>query len=332
MSKYLSFVNDNLDIKSIVKKYTKSYLLVPWIYEYYQSLSDKKKLLFNKGLCGNPLAITILKNANFKYDYDYLSMNKNPDIIKILQQDKHFKKINWDFLSLNPSAIKILENNKEKINWSELSTNSNAYNLIKNNQEKIDWEELSYYNTNFKIIQLLKNHDEDLYWSALSRLNDDRALLLLQNNKDKIEWEDLSINPHPKAVSLLLNRNNPNKFIDKYNISLNTNKRIISYLQNNTDKIYWENLSRNHNPEAIKFIIKNPDKPKNWSFLSKNPYALNLLKDNKDKIDLIGLGSNPAIFQEYDPLKTLSVRKNAKSLTTKKTTLRKNTVSRNKSI
>jgi hypothetical protein len=323
MNPYLTFVNDNYDIKSIVRKYTKLYAFLPWIHDYYISFNKHERELFNKGLCSNPYAIDILKQPKFNHDYDYLSMNKNPDIIQILQHKKHFNDINWSLLSRNPAAIEILEKKLNEINWIELSTNSNAYNLIKNNQKKINWEELSYYNNNFKIIQLLKKHNEDLYWSALSRLNDDRALLLLQNNKNKIDWDEFSSNPHPKAVSLLLK--NPKK-IDFSNLSLNSNEQIISYLEKNTDKIYWENLCRNHHPKAIELIIKNPEKPRNWFDLSKNPYALELLKNNKNKINKTAFATNPAIFEEYDPLKTTSSpKRKVKSQTIKNKTKNTNT-------
>jgi len=46
-------------------------------------------------------------------------------------------KINWDCLSENRNAIKLLEENEDKINWSLLSSNSNAIKLLNNNKDKI---------------------------------------------------------------------------------------------------------------------------------------------------------------------------------------------------
>ena len=40
-------------------------------------------------------------------------------------------KINWSFLSDNPNAIHLLENNYDKINWHWLSQNPNAIHLLK---------------------------------------------------------------------------------------------------------------------------------------------------------------------------------------------------------
>jgi len=52
-------------------------------------------------------------------------------------------KINWDFLSQNPSAINILSQNLDKVNWIMLSKN----------QDKIYWAELS---SNSSAIELTK--------------------------------------------------------------------------------------------------------------------------------------------------------------------------------
>ena len=44
---------------------------------------------------------------------------------------KHYDKIDWENLSRNPSAIKLIERNLEKINWDIVSTNKKAVNLLK---------------------------------------------------------------------------------------------------------------------------------------------------------------------------------------------------------
>jgi hypothetical protein len=46
-------------------------------------------------------------------------------------------KICWGFLSSNPSAIHLLEQNPEKIDWLQLSANPAAIHLIEENLEKI---------------------------------------------------------------------------------------------------------------------------------------------------------------------------------------------------
>ena len=48
-------------------------------------------------------------------------------------------KINWIWLSENPNAINLLEQNLDKIIWQYLSGNPNAIHLLEQNLYKIDW-------------------------------------------------------------------------------------------------------------------------------------------------------------------------------------------------
>ncbi len=48
-------------------------------------------------------------------------------------------KLNWEYLSSNQNAIKLLKENQNKINWLNLSKISNAIELLKKNKDKIDW-------------------------------------------------------------------------------------------------------------------------------------------------------------------------------------------------
>jgi hypothetical protein len=52
-------------------------------------------------------------------------------------------KIDWDYLSLNPNAIHLLEKNMDKICWLNLSQNPNALHLLEQNMDKIFWHYLS---------------------------------------------------------------------------------------------------------------------------------------------------------------------------------------------
>jgi ribosomal protein L24E len=72
-------------------------------------------------------------------------------------------------------------------------------------------------------------------------------------------------------------------------------------LEQNPDKINWNNLSRN--PNAIHLLEQNPDKI-NWNNLSRNPNAIHLLEQNPEKIDWIILSFNPSIFEyDYDAMR-----------------------------
>jgi hypothetical protein len=60
-------------------------------------------------------------------------------------------KIYWRWLSSNPNAIHLLEQNPDKINWFYLSKNPNAIHILEKNPDKICWYALS---TNPNAIQL----------------------------------------------------------------------------------------------------------------------------------------------------------------------------------
>ena len=87
----------------------------------------------------------------------------------------------WSYLSLNPSAIHLLEENIDKINWCELSVNPSAIHLLENNINKINWNMLSL---NPSTIHLLEKHIDKIDWIYLSF--NPSAIHLLENNIDKI--------------------------------------------------------------------------------------------------------------------------------------------------
>ena len=53
-------------------------------------------------------------------------------------------KIDWEWLSRNPNAIHLLEQNLDKVDWCNLSRNPNAIHLLEQNLDKIYWGMLSY--------------------------------------------------------------------------------------------------------------------------------------------------------------------------------------------
>lgn len=55
----------------------------------------------------------------------------------------------------------------------------------------------------------------------------------------------------------------------------------------------WDYLCRNESPDAIQILKENPDKIR-WDILSSNPAAINLLEENPESIDMWNLCINPA--------------------------------------
>ena len=73
-------------------------------------------------------------------------------------------KINWLFLSKNPNAIKLLEENPDKINWYYLSINPNAIKILEQNRDKINWYQLSKNPSIFQLdYEAMKRNNEKLY-------------------------------------------------------------------------------------------------------------------------------------------------------------------------
>lgn len=93
------------------------------------------------------------------------------------------------------------------------------------------------------------------------------------------------------------------KFIEenKHNYSINMihlaqNKGAIHLIRKYIDQFTppcWEYLCKNESPDAIQILKENPDKIR-WYILSTNPSAIKILEENKELIDYMYLSINPA--------------------------------------
>jgi hypothetical protein len=99
--------------------------------------------------------------------------------------------------------------------------------------------------------------------------------------KDRFQWDQLSYNTN--AIEWI----STPKYSQYINWEiLSSNKKAISLLEKNIDKLYWYGLSAN--PNAISLLEQNMDKI-HWSMLSRNKNAIHLLEINPDKIDWYNL-------------------------------------------
>jgi hypothetical protein len=140
--------------------------------------------------------------------------------------------------------------------------------------DDIDWESLS---SNPNAIDLLQKYSHKINWSWLSGNTNPRAIEMLKTHSDLIDWRVLSANP--AAIDMLKSK------IEKES---KMNERQLEKLK---DKIDWDMLSQNPNPEAIKILKANPDNI-NLDFLSANPAAIDILKANTDDISWYELSAN----------------------------------------
>jgi hypothetical protein len=215
-------------------------------------------------------------------------------------------RINEDALSINPSAVEYLKQNKKIIHLPLLAYNSGAIELITEYKNIINWGKLS---RNPCAIHLLMEKPSYINWDALSR--NSAAIQLLTANQDKINWKNLSANSGARELIL----SNLEKACW---LNLSANPSMVDVLLANQDKICWETFSENTNLIAIEFLKEHPDKirwcslsmnpaatrlikPCNicWSCASKNPELIHLLAQNQDKINWDVLIQNTAIFN-YD--------------------------------
>lgn len=120
---------------------------------------------------------------------------------------------------------------------------------------------------------------------------------IISNKKFSLtEIDEFMWSKNPILVELLLN-DDLKDFIDFTGLCLNTNPKVISYLEKHLDEIDWHMLSSN--PNAIKLLLNNYDKI-NWNGLSLNNCAFKLLFENQDKIDWTNIcfNDNPKIISE----------------------------------
>ena len=277
-------------------------------------------------LSSNPNAISLLESNLDKIEW--FNLSSNPNAIHILE--RNLSKVDWNCLSSNPNAIHILEKNKDKINWTHLCRNPNGIPLLEevlfqnmnNNNHINNQEEISDYFSLEKCLKSASLDDPTIErpkpnWYYLS--GNPNAISLLEQNIDKIDWHYLSSNPN--AIHIL------EKNLDKINWRLlSANPNAISLLEQNMDKVNWIYLCRNPNGIAIlqnninklfssdnQFQLRKtattrtnylfPDYGQtdvDWSCLSRNPNAINLLEQHPDKINWYSFSSNPSIFYEDD--------------------------------
>ena len=208
-------------------------------------------------LSENKIAVEILEDKKYKNDisWEAICNNPNPKVLKLIEKKikEDPDEFEWEELSTNPIAIKLLKKYPNDIDYSGLSANSSdeAIQLLQKklqkNPNEIDLAMLSA-NTNPKALKLLKK--------------------ILELNPEKLtDWSNLSKNPLPEAIEIL--KDNFTK-IEWVWLSCNSSDEAIQLLKDNYDEINWNMLSANTNPKAIELLEKNQTKIW-WPHLSANP-------------------------------------------------------------
>jgi hypothetical protein len=274
-------------------------------------------------------------NSDFSYKHKNIAFNKN----SIYYLERNQLNIPWCFLSENKNAEVILEKNIEYIDYNILSKNKNI-NIIKNilmkSPEKINWSFLSSNKSAFDYIYSIKSdfiekNIDKIYWAHLSSNPSDYAVELLLENKKKINMTVLTYNRNnnkkiEKMIFKYLDRYTIiNTIINHYYCYDNKNKNVIDYLfktkkhinwyslssnaaaidylkkQENLKKVNFSTIGRNKSFDAMNLLIKhNKITNDNLTFMAKNKYAINILKDKRwieQSRKMYFLPENPAIFK-----------------------------------
>jgi hypothetical protein len=114
-------------------------------------------------------------------------------------------------------------------------------------------------------------------------------------NKRKFKIVNIILNKSLKSGSLHLFDDNIIHIILKHYWKLLDTKHTVLLDWIPIDKLEWSCLSRN--PNAIDLLEKNIDKI-DWNFLSGNKNAIHILEQHTSKINWDWLSSNPSIFEE----------------------------------
>lgn len=226
----------------------------------------------------------------------------------------------WKYISSNPNAAHLLEDNLDKICWDRLSINPKAIHMIKKYPNKINWKLVSW-NTNPDILHLLYSNRryysinwEDDKWDSLDILlkrdtiSSNPNAIDMSNNENLMNMYGIEETNKGFLVpyGFSRERNHLNYLKDNPHMidwqSLSGNAEAYDLISTNLDKINWSFLSRNTNPNVINILNKNINKI-DWKSFSRNKNALYILKQHKNKIDWSSLAenSNPkAIDLFYD--------------------------------
>ena len=217
------------------------------------------------------------ESKNLKNKISWYDLSENPIAVDLLYEYQDDDDISWEAIcnNTNPKVYKLLEDklrtDPDEIDWEILSANPIAIKLLKKYQDDIDYPGLSA-NSSDEAIQLLKDNPDDIDFEMLSANTNPKALKLLEElliiKPDKLkDWTNLSKNPLPEAIKIL--KNNFKK-IEWTWLSYNSSDEAIQLLEVYPSKISWDMLSANTNPKALE-LLKNNQKKIFWPHLSANP-------------------------------------------------------------
>lgn len=282
------------------------------------------ELLDWKELSKNPIAIEILQLEENRKHIEWYELAGNSAAYDLLLQEKYDNPVNfhWGNFSANSKGYSLIADraleeadmdvneyeqllDPQKLDWAKVSSNrsSKVLNYLKENHpDKINYGSLSG-NPNPIAIEMLRVKIEEekrlrprqldriLYkdkidWFLLS--GNYAAINLLKENRDKIRYDYLGANE--KAISLIRERIRKEKQL-RVNAENARKKRVAKLIKKGKTSTEANALV----PRTKNFLYGN--NILNWVLINTNRKAINIVKENQDKIHLDYLLKNPSIFE-----------------------------------
>lgn len=303
--KLLKWIKNNqtrLDINCLCWNYKAGRLI--------NKLLIKPSELSKPGLSTNPdplIINRIIKNKKL-IDWEWIGTNTSENIMDLIMINSH--KVNMEFLSKNPSAIKLLLGplfNSIKWDWFCANPHPDSIVFLSKHPQYINWSVLS---SNSSAGWLLALNIKHIVWLRLCGNHSKEAIQIIKASLDKLgpsEWAELSANA--AGIDILL-ENMDKISIERFNY--NTHEKAIGYLLNNLDKVHWTRICSN--PSAYPIIIKgltniNYIHEMCMSTLSgnPNPKIIELLSRYVESVNWSILASNSGIFTEIPSRKLLKI-------------------------
>ena len=300
----------------------------PYAIDY---LASNPSLIDWKHLSFNPNAFYVIKKmttyqTNWTYRfkiYGFISRIKKEPCPHRL----HYTINLWNFSLNNPAESIIV--NFEALN-KLINIQQNVFFDFRNKYNEIDYEH---------VVRYINDNIYKINWTAISAIEDEYIINYLIQNPQHIDWITFSYNNNLNAVSFMLKETNI-KNINWTWFSMNTNNDAIKFLSVNLKYINWHTICYNINSNALEIIISklksssfnkdllawdilslNPaaidifltkkySNKINWKYISANPNAFDILRNNQDKIDwkMICKNHNPYILNLLKIIPTSVIR------------------------
>jgi hypothetical protein len=220
-----------------------------------------RSLLVCEYLAGNPLAGDFLEANPSMVQYNRL-LAANPSAFNIILKTP--EKFCWGWTSANPRIVELLSHNEY---------NPVSYSII---------NDAGPHNPPKKAFdQLLSS--SSMYWESFDKAFP--SICKESENIFRIEWRALSRNP--EAVSILVNN-----LQSMYFWEVSKNKNIAPIFEKYID-VSTKICASPANTLSLKDIMENALNQFNWSYMSANPSAIDILSANPKYIDYATLSANP---------------------------------------